>query len=74
MGDYYKLVNQESGKVLAVPASSQQQGIRLIEFEDAGIEDQQWEFVKVRDHYSIKSRVSGFVVAVALRRQKRTPM
>jgi hypothetical protein len=50
--------------VLADPSSSKEEGVQLIEFEDAGIEDQQWQFVKVGDHYSIKSRVSGFVVAV----------
>jgi hypothetical protein len=70
VGDYYKLVNQESGKVLAVPEGSQQQGKILIEWEDLGSKDdaQRWEFVKVGKHYSIKSRVSGFVVAVGASR------
>jgi hypothetical protein len=64
-GDYFKLVNELSGLVLAVPQSSQRQGQQIIQWEDLGAADQQWEFVRIGRHYSLKSRVSGLVLGVS---------
>lgn len=63
-GASFRLVNQKSGKVLAVPASSKEEGQQLIEWDDLKLKDQRWEFVKVGKHYSLKSRISGMVAAV----------
>jgi hypothetical protein len=68
-GDHcYKLVNENSGKVLAVPESSREIGTQIIQWDDAGVEDVQWkhwEFVKVGNHYALKSRVSGLALDVS---------
>jgi hypothetical protein len=61
---YYKLVNEKSGKVVAVPEASRESGTQIIQWDDAGIEDQQWKFVKAGNHYALKSRVSGLVLDV----------
>jgi len=65
VGDYFKLVNQESGKVLDLPGNAEQQRLQLIVSEDADESDQLWTFIKVGDHYAIKSRVNGFVAGVS---------
>jgi hypothetical protein len=61
---YYKLVNENSGKVLAVPEASKESRTQIIQWDDVGIEDQQWKFVKAGNHFMVKSRVSGLVLDV----------
>jgi hypothetical protein len=65
VGDHhYKLLNQRSRKVLAVPASSRESGIQIVQWDDVGLEDQQWKFVRAGNHYALKSRVSGLMLDV----------
>ncbi|MDB5389588.1 MAG: hypothetical protein JWM11_5234 [Planctomycetaceae bacterium] len=63
--NYFKLINENSGLVLAVPEASRLQGQQIVQWDDSGTEDQQWEFVKIGHHYSVKSRVSGLVLGVS---------
>jgi hypothetical protein len=62
--DYYKLINEKSGKVLAVPQASREFGTQIIQWDDAGIEDQRWKFVKEGNHYALQSKVSSLMLDV----------
>jgi hypothetical protein len=62
---YYKLVNVNSGKVLAVPEDSRRSGTQMIQWHDAPFEGREWKFVKVGNHYAIKSKVSGLALDVS---------
>jgi hypothetical protein len=64
VGDYCKLVHQESGKVLDLPGNAQRPGGQLILSDNSDIPDQLWSFARDGDGFCIKSRVSGFVAAV----------
>ena len=66
-GDYYNITNVKTHQMLTVPGNSGAQGTNLV-LADAIRDDgssQQWIFEKVGQHYVIKSRISGLVMAVA---------
>ncbi|NUO45030.1 MAG: RICIN domain-containing protein [Streptomyces sp.] len=44
-GDYYKIVNRRSGKVLGVDSSSTADGAQVIQWTGNGGLDQQWSLV-----------------------------
>ena len=61
---YVKLVNGESGKVLAIKDNSEEPGAKVVLAKDDGSESQQWKIVKDGDHYKIVHRKSGKVLDV----------
>ena len=63
-GEYVKVVNRHSGKVLDVPERSKDQGVQIIQWDDNGQENQRWLFYKVGDHFCIKSQESSLVLDV----------
>jgi hypothetical protein len=62
---YVKLVNVESGKVLAVADNSEKAGARAVVAKDDGSEAQQWKLEKDGDYLKISNRKSGKVLDVA---------
>jgi hypothetical protein len=63
---YVKLVNGESGKVLAVKDNSEEAGAKVVLAKDDGSEAQQWQLVKDDDYYKVVHRKSGKVLDVAM--------
>ncbi len=64
VGDYYKLIHEESGKVLDLPGNAQRPGGQLILSDGTDISDQLWSFTRDGNGFCFKSRVSGFVAGV----------
>lgn len=65
VGDYYKIVNRKSGKVLDVHQSSLEEGVQIQQYNYNGGENQQWSLEKRGQHLTIKVRHSGMVLDVA---------
>jgi arabinan endo-1,5-alpha-L-arabinosidase len=61
---YYKLVNENSGKVLAVPEDSRESGTQMIQWHEADFEGRLWKFVKAGNHFTVESKVNGLVLDV----------
>lgn len=59
-GKWYRIVNQNSGKAIDVPASSTSTGTELIQYTPSTGNNQQWELIDAGNgYYYIRSRVSG---------------
>jgi hypothetical protein len=63
-GKYVKLVNPDTGKVLAVADNSDDAGARVVLAKDDGSEGQQWKLEKDGDYYKVVNRKSGKVLDV----------
>ncbi len=63
-GKYVKLVNADSGKVLAVEGNSTESLARLVAAKDEGHESQQWKLEKDGDYFKLTNRKSGKVMDV----------
>jgi hypothetical protein len=61
---YVKLVNADTGKVLAVADNSDEAGAKAVVAKDDGSKGQQWSFEKDGDQYKIVNRKSGKVLDV----------
>ena len=62
---YVKLVNANTGKVLAVADDSDEAGAKAVLAKNDGSKGQQWKLEKDGDHYKIVNRKSGKVLDVA---------
>jgi hypothetical protein len=63
---YVKLVNADTGKVLAVADNSDEAGAKAVLAKDEGSPGQQWKLEKDGDHYKIVNRKSGKVLDVEM--------
>jgi hypothetical protein len=61
---YVKLVQADTGKVLAVAENSDDAGARAVVAKDDGSEGQQWRLEKDGEHYKVVNRKSGKVLDV----------
>jgi hypothetical protein len=61
---YVKLVQADTGKVLAVADNSDEAGARIVTAKDEGTPSQQWKLEKDGDHYKVVNRKSGKVLDV----------
>ena len=61
---YVKLVNVNTGKVLAVADNSDEAGAKAVLAKDDGGKGQQWKLEKDGDHYKVVNRKSGKVLDV----------
>jgi hypothetical protein len=61
---YVKLVQADTGKVLAVADDSDEAGAKIVLAKDDGSKGQQWQLEKDGDHYKIVNRKSGKVLDV----------
>jgi hypothetical protein len=64
-GQKYQLVNRNSGKVLAIGASSLLEGAQAVQWENLNIDDQKWTFVLSGSNYKIKNVNSGKILSIA---------
>ncbi len=65
-GKYYKIVNQNSGKLLAVSGMSQSDGAQVTQWNDNGTPDHNWQFVDAGGgYYKIVNQYSGKLLAVS---------
>jgi hypothetical protein len=62
--DYVKLVQADSGKVLAVADDSDEAGAKVVVAKDDGSKGQQWKLEKDGDQYKVVNRKSGKVLDV----------
>jgi hypothetical protein len=65
-GDFYKIVNRKSGKVLDVFGESQDEGAAVIQWDDKdeGTDNQRWSWVGDGQERRLKSKSSGMVLDV----------
>jgi ricin-type beta-trefoil lectin protein len=61
---YVKLVNADTGKVLAVADNSDEAGAKAVLAKDDGSKGQQWKLEKDGDYYKVVNRKSGKVLDV----------
>ncbi len=61
---YVKLVNVNTGKVLAVADDSDEAGAKAVLAKDTGAKGQQWKLEKDGDYYKVVNRKSGKVLDV----------
>jgi hypothetical protein len=61
---YVKLVNVNTGKVLAVADNSDEAGAKAVLAKDDGSKGQQWKLEKDGDYYKVVNRKSGKVLDV----------
>jgi hypothetical protein len=61
---YYKIVNQNSGKVLDVTSGSMDNGAKIIQYTDHGGTNQHWRIVDVGSYKKLINRNSGKVLEV----------
>ena len=64
--DYVKLVQADTGKVLAVADASDEAGAKAVVAKDDGSKSQQWTLEKDGDHYKVVNRKSGKVLDVEM--------
>ena len=63
---YYKIVNKNSGKVVAVSGMSQADGAQVTQWTDNGTPDHNWQFVDAGGgYYKIVNKNSGKLLAVS---------
>ena len=64
-GIYYRILNENSGKVAAVSGASLNLGAQLTQWDDNGTTDHNWRFVPLGDGYfHIVNQNSGLLMAV----------
>jgi hypothetical protein len=64
--EYVKLVQADTGKVLAVADNSDEAGAKAVVAKDDGSKGQQWKFEKDGNHYKLVNRKSGKVLDVEM--------
>ena len=65
-GDFYKLVNKASGKVLDVVHAGAESGCAVHQWDDAGSDSQLWSFASAKTgRYKIISKLSGKCLDIA---------
>ena len=62
--EYVKLVQADTGKVLAVADNSDEAGAKAVLAKDDGSKGQQWKLEKDGDYYKVVNRKSGKVLDV----------
>src|SRR5262249_8568997 len=63
---YVKVVQADTGKVLAVADNSEEAGAKAVVAKDDGSKGQQWQLEKDGAHYKLVNRKSGKVLDVAM--------
>ena len=63
---YVKVVQADTGKVLAVTDNSDESGAKAVVAKDDGSKGQQWKFEKDGNHYKLVNRKSGKVLDVEM--------
>jgi hypothetical protein len=65
-GDYFKIVNRKSGRVLDVEFGSREEGAAIIQYHDKaqGNDNQRWTWVGDGPHRLLKSKASEMVLSV----------